>query len=371
MAEKIQSWPSLVNHECLEPYSYREGSGIITEDNDVGSPKTRQRSTDVLKYHTFDMEFTIEEWDILKSWVRFNIRGGVLTFEFPIPSTRNIGEMRLIVNEESGWLKSFKQYADRVKITVSMEEERVLPEKKELTSVEEFRESVKANLREMMRKAVEAEVEKEKTPLIEKAREEVAAEKEKLLGIATTEVAREKDRLIGIATTEVEAERERLLTEARSEVVREKADMLTTMTTEVAMEKDRLLGVATTEVATEKDRLLGVATREVATEKEGLRAKAREEVAAEKEGLRTAAISEVAKEKERLLEKAKEEVATEKARLLREAKEEATREKDRLLIEARAEVEAEKERLRQAKPENEPTPTAEPTSTNKVDEEQP
>jgi hypothetical protein len=204
MREKIQCCPSLVNHECLEPYNYREGSTIIVEDTDVGSPKTRQRSTDVLKCHTFDMEFTLGEWEILKSFVRFNLRGGALTFEFPIPNTRYIGEMRLIVNEESGWFTSFKQYADTVKITISMEEERVLPDKKELSSTERLREGVEAELREMMRKAVEVEVEKEKGKWLDKAKNEVATEKERLLGIATSEVATEKTRLLREAKTEAE-----------------------------------------------------------------------------------------------------------------------------------------------------------------------
>jgi hypothetical protein len=256
MGEKIQSWPSLVNHECLEPYVYREGSTIITEESDVGSPKTRQRSTDALKYHTFGMEFTLGEWDILKSWVRFNIRGGALTFEFPIPTTRYIGEMGLIVSEESGWFTSFKQYGDSVKITISMEEQRILPDKKELTSVEELRAGVEADLREMMREAVECEVEKEKEKLLVKAKEEVATEKDRLLEIATTEVDREKERLLGIATKDV------------------------------ATEKERLLGAATAEVATEKERLLGVATREVAAEKERLLMEAKGEIEAEKKRLK-------------------------------------------------------------------------------------
>jgi hypothetical protein len=252
MREKIQSWPSLVNHDCLEPYSYREGSGIITEENDAGSPKTRQRSTDVSKYHTFDMEFTLGEWEIIKSFVRFNLRGGALTFEFPIPNTKYIGEMRLIVGEESGWFTSFKQYADTVKITISMEEERVLPDK------------------------------------------------ERLIGVATTEAATEKKRLIGVAITEVATE---------------KVSMLATATAEVATEKERLIGIATTEVATEKERLIGEARREVSTEKESLRTKAKEEIEKEKATMLATARTEVAREKERLLTEAGAEVEGEKERL--------------------------------------------------------
>lgn len=117
-----QNWPAGVNQDVMYPRGYREGSTIITEENDVGTPKTRQRTTGVAKYHTFDMAFSSTEWDLLRQWVRFNLNGGAETFMFPSPQTGQLVEMRLIVNEE-GWFTNYRDSYDEKVITLNLEEQ--------------------------------------------------------------------------------------------------------------------------------------------------------------------------------------------------------------------------------------------------------
>jgi hypothetical protein len=123
-----QRWAEGVNWDCLEPYAYSEGSTVIVEENEVGTAKVRQRSTGVVKYHTFDMAFTYKEWDTLKAWVRFNIRGGALSFEFP-SFDRTLGggkkdfvKMRLVVGDE-GWFSNFRKDFEEIRITLKFEEQ--------------------------------------------------------------------------------------------------------------------------------------------------------------------------------------------------------------------------------------------------------
>ncbi|MDR2426476.1 MAG: hypothetical protein LBD46_04780 [Endomicrobium sp.] len=117
-----QNWPAGVNQNAMHPRGYREGSTIIVEENDIGSPKTRQRTTGVPKYHNFDMAFAPAEWNLLTQWVRFNLKGGAETFMFPSPQTGQIVEMRLIVNE-SGWFSNYRDSAEERVITLNLEEQ--------------------------------------------------------------------------------------------------------------------------------------------------------------------------------------------------------------------------------------------------------
>jgi hypothetical protein len=116
------NWPANVNNVRYKPYQVSEGPTIITDENDVGTPKSRQRTTGVPQYHTFDMWFTQEEFETLKAWVRFNIRGGALTFNFPAGIDGTLAEMRLIVSD-SGWYSGFELLGIYIKITLTMEKQ--------------------------------------------------------------------------------------------------------------------------------------------------------------------------------------------------------------------------------------------------------
>jgi hypothetical protein len=118
------NWALNVNKDVMHPYSYNEASTIITEENDVGTPKTRQRSTGVPKFHTFDMAFTRNEFDTLSQWVRFNLRGGAETFMFlrPYYSPEVYVEMRLIITE-GGWFQNYRVIDDEIRITLKLEEQ--------------------------------------------------------------------------------------------------------------------------------------------------------------------------------------------------------------------------------------------------------
>lgn len=119
------NWPANVNKDVAHPYNYSEGSTIIIEDNDVGTPKTRQRSTGVPKYHTFDMVFKRSEFNTLSQWVRFNLKGGAETFMFPQPYSypEVYVEMRLMITEDGGWFSNYRVQADEIAITLRMEEQ--------------------------------------------------------------------------------------------------------------------------------------------------------------------------------------------------------------------------------------------------------
>ena len=122
---QIINWHPEINSKRLLPYNYSEASTIISEENDIGTAKTRQRTTGVVKYHTFDMMFTSAEWELLKNWVRLNIRGGALPFYFKSDICGNMDIMRLVTGES--WFTNYRLIRGKaenfVKITLQMEQQ--------------------------------------------------------------------------------------------------------------------------------------------------------------------------------------------------------------------------------------------------------
>ena len=78
-----QVWILTNNAHGLEPFSEMVMPSIVIEENDVGVPNIRNRSTHERIFHTFDMIFTDSEWETLKYWVKVNLKNGIEPFKFP------------------------------------------------------------------------------------------------------------------------------------------------------------------------------------------------------------------------------------------------------------------------------------------------
>ena len=78
-----QVWILPNNAHGLEPFTESVLPSIIVDDNDIGAPNIRNRSTHQRVFHSFDMVFTESEWDTLKYWVRVNLKNGIEPFKFP------------------------------------------------------------------------------------------------------------------------------------------------------------------------------------------------------------------------------------------------------------------------------------------------
>lgn len=76
-------WPLPNNSRGLMPFTPQVISNYAIDDNDIGAPNIRPRSTKVRVFHTFYMAFTDDEWETVKSWVHSSLHDGIKVFQFP------------------------------------------------------------------------------------------------------------------------------------------------------------------------------------------------------------------------------------------------------------------------------------------------
>lgn len=118
-----ETWPSSVNTKGIMPYTPTPKSYLVIEDNDVGTPNVRNRSTSVNMVHRFKLKFNKTEWSLISAWVQYNLANGALPFYFPHPVTGVSTLMRFMVEQmNSNWYVNLNWQYDYVMVEVLMEE---------------------------------------------------------------------------------------------------------------------------------------------------------------------------------------------------------------------------------------------------------
>jgi len=118
-----ETWPQSVNTKGIMPYTATPKSYLVVEENDVGTPNVRSRSTGVNMVHRFKLKFNKTEWDLISAWVQYNLANGALPFYFPHPVTGVSTLMRFMVEQmNNNWFVNLNWQCDYVIIEVLMEE---------------------------------------------------------------------------------------------------------------------------------------------------------------------------------------------------------------------------------------------------------
>lgn len=118
-----ETWPSTVNTKGIMPYTPTPKAYLVVEENDVGTPNVRNRSTGVNMVHRFKLKFDKTEWSLLSAWVQYNLANGALPFYFPHPVTGETKLMRFMVEQmNQNWYVNLNWQYDYVMVEVLMEE---------------------------------------------------------------------------------------------------------------------------------------------------------------------------------------------------------------------------------------------------------
>ena len=78
-----ERWILPNNARGREPFSETIVPSIVIDDNDVGVPNIRARSSHQRVFHTFTMIFNDIEWDLVRKFVQINLLNGTRPFLFP------------------------------------------------------------------------------------------------------------------------------------------------------------------------------------------------------------------------------------------------------------------------------------------------
>ena len=118
-----ENWLSSVNTKGIMPYTQTPKAYLVVEENDIGTPNVRNRSTGVNIVHRFKMKFTKTEWGLLRNWVQYNLANGALPFYFPHPITGVSTLMRFMIEEMGGnWFVNMNWQFDYVMAEFVLEE---------------------------------------------------------------------------------------------------------------------------------------------------------------------------------------------------------------------------------------------------------
>lgn len=123
MADIIENWPATVNTDGIMPYSQTPKAYLVVEENDVGTPNVRNRSTAVNMIHRFKLMFTKKEYELIRLWIQYNLANGALPFMFPDPATKEMKKMRFMLEEMgNNWFASMDWQFDYVKVEIVLQE---------------------------------------------------------------------------------------------------------------------------------------------------------------------------------------------------------------------------------------------------------
>ena len=118
-----ETWPSTVNTKGIMPYTQTPKAYLVVEENDVGTPNVRNRSTGVNMVHRFKLKFTQQEWNLLRLWVQYNLANGALPFYFPHPISGVSTLMRFSLEDmNKNWFMSMQWQYDYIMVEFVMEE---------------------------------------------------------------------------------------------------------------------------------------------------------------------------------------------------------------------------------------------------------
>lgn len=76
-------WPLVNNSRGLMPFTPQTVANYVIDDNDIGVPNIRPRTTKTRTFHAFYMAFTNEEWETVRQWVHAALHDGIEDFMFP------------------------------------------------------------------------------------------------------------------------------------------------------------------------------------------------------------------------------------------------------------------------------------------------
>ncbi len=122
-----QVWVLANNAHGLEPFTESVLPSVIIEDNDVGVPNIRNRSTHQRVFHSFDMVFTETEWETVKAWVRANLKNGIEPFRFPpvnnyTSNQANWVDYRFALEMTDGaWYSDYEHSYNRISVRFTLE----------------------------------------------------------------------------------------------------------------------------------------------------------------------------------------------------------------------------------------------------------
>lgn len=76
-------WPLPNNSRGLMPFTNEPVATYVMDENTIGAPNIRSRTTKLRHFHTFYMIFTDAEFETVKNWVHTQLHDGILEFKFP------------------------------------------------------------------------------------------------------------------------------------------------------------------------------------------------------------------------------------------------------------------------------------------------
>lgn len=123
----VETWCLPNNARGREPFSESVLPSLVIDENDVGVPNIRNRSTHQRIFHTFTMIFDDAEWAALKYWVRYNLKNGIEEFKFPrvdnYTADQNLWELYRFALEmtDGAWYSNYEHDYNRHKVTLTLE----------------------------------------------------------------------------------------------------------------------------------------------------------------------------------------------------------------------------------------------------------
>lgn len=122
-----QVWVLPNNARGLEPFTESVLPSVVIEDNDVGIPNIRNRSTHQRVFHSFDMVFTENEWYALKYWVQANLKNGIEPFRFPrvddytSDQTQWVDYRFALEMTDGAWYSDYEHNYNRISVRFTLE----------------------------------------------------------------------------------------------------------------------------------------------------------------------------------------------------------------------------------------------------------
>ena len=123
----IETWILTDNAHGLEPFTESILPNVVIENNDVGVPNVRNRTTHQRIFHSFDMLFTEAEWATLKYWVTTTMHNGIDSFLFPrvdayTSDTSQWVEYRFALEMTDGaWYSDYEHNYNRISVRFTLE----------------------------------------------------------------------------------------------------------------------------------------------------------------------------------------------------------------------------------------------------------
>jgi hypothetical protein len=117
----IVEWPAINQKILQEGTSWELAGGVVADETRSGKQKRRAANAFDADSFTVKMEFTLEEYRVLRNWWKNTLRRGVNHFRFPVVDD-NTGEMRVYRFTSDFRLPVSNPDTDMVSISMQWEE---------------------------------------------------------------------------------------------------------------------------------------------------------------------------------------------------------------------------------------------------------